>query len=93
MPPQKLPADERAMMSTCAGPTSSEQRKRKICEACGQEFMCSAMAAGCWCEEIHLTDAAREEISRRYRDCLCRNCLSGLQAEDGYKPAQEPSSA
>jgi Cysteine-rich CWC len=70
MPPHELLANERGMMSTCAGPTSTGQQKRKICEACSQEFLCKAMAAGCWCEEIHLTAAWREEISRRYRDCL-----------------------
>jgi len=59
--------------------TSPEQQKRKVCEACGQEFFCSAMAAGCWCEEIRLTAAAREKISSRYHDCLCRNCLSRFQ--------------
>jgi hypothetical protein len=75
MPQRELRADEGEMMSTCAGPSSTEQQKGKICEACGQEFLCSAMVEGCWCEEIRLTAAAREEISLRYRDCLCRNCL------------------
>jgi hypothetical protein len=70
------------MMSTRAGPTTPEQQKLKICEACGQEFLCKSMAAGCWCEEIHLTVAAREEISRRYRDCLCRNCLALFAANE-----------
>jgi hypothetical protein len=69
-------------MSTRTGPTSSEQQKAKICEACGQEFSFSAMAAGCWCEEIHLTAMAREEISRHYRDCLCRNCLEQFSANE-----------
>jgi hypothetical protein len=77
----ELPTDERAMMSTCAEPTFPEQQKRKTCEACGQGFLCGAMAAGCWCEEIRLTAAAREEISRRYRDCLCRNCLEQFVSE------------
>jgi hypothetical protein len=39
------------------------------------------MAPGCWCEEIRLTAAAREEISRRYRDCLCRNCVALFAAK------------
>src|SRR6266446_9209104 len=82
MPPHKLRAVEGARMSTCAGPASPEQRRPKICEACGQEFLCSAMAPGCWCEEIHLTAAAREEIARRYRECLCRNCLAHFAADE-----------
>ena len=69
-------------MSICAGPTSWELQKAKICEACGQEFLCSAMAAGFWCEEIHLATTAREEISRGYRECLCRNCLEHFSANE-----------
>jgi hypothetical protein len=80
------------MMSTCTGPTSPEQQKRKICEACGQEFLCGAMAAGCWCEQIRLTAATREEISRRYHDCLCRNCLGGFQIGDNHAATPEPPS-
>jgi hypothetical protein len=89
---RQRPADERTMMSTCAGPTCPEQQNRKTCEACGQEFLCQSMDAGCWCEEIHLTDAAREEISHRFRDCLCRNCLGRFQAKDGYMPRQNQDS-
>jgi hypothetical protein len=80
------------VMTACAESTSPEQQKVKTCEACGQQFLCKAMAAGCWCEEIHLTAAARQEISRRYRDCLCRNCLSGFQPDNGHTPTQKSSS-
>ena len=79
-------------MTVCAESTSPEQQKLKTCEACGQQFLCKAMAAGCRCEEIHLTPAAREEISRRYRDCLCRNCLSRFQRDDGHVPTEKSSS-
>jgi len=50
-------------------------RKRKACEACGQPFECGASQAGCWCEEVKLSPAARAEIAARYGDCLCRKCL------------------
>src|ERR1700675_2887619 len=82
IPQHELPADERTLMSMCAAPASPEQQKSKICEACGHEFLCSALAAGCWCEEIHLTAAAREEISRLYRDCLCRNCIAQFATKE-----------
>src|SRR5260370_39417801 len=78
-------------MTACADPTSPEQQKLKTCEACGQQFLCKAMAAGCWCEEIHLTPAAREEISRCHRDCLCRNCLSRFQPDDAHLPSEKSS--
>jgi Cysteine-rich CWC len=67
-------------MVACAESNSPEKHERKTCEACGQQFSCKAMAAGCWCEEIHLTVEAREEISRRYQDCLCRSCLERFAA-------------
>ena len=67
-------------ISERAEAVSSEQSQRKVCEACGEGFVCKSMAAGCWCEEIRLTAAAREEISRRYCDCLCRDCLTIVSA-------------
>jgi hypothetical protein len=79
-------------MTECADSTSPQEQKLKTCEACGQQFLCKAISAGCWCEEIHLTAEARQEISRRHRDCLCRNCLSGFQLDDGRMPKQASGS-
>ena len=79
-------------MTTCADSTSPQQQKLKTCEACGQQFLCKAMAAGCWCEEIRLTSEAREEISRRYGDCLCRNCLNEFQPDDERTPKRKSDS-
>lgn len=79
-------------MAACAEPTSPQEQKLKTCEACGREFQCKSMAAGCWCEEIHLTAEVRKEISRRYRDCLCRKCLNGFQLGDGRTPRQASGS-
>jgi Cysteine-rich CWC len=62
-------------MSTCNESASSKQQERKICDACGKEFFCTATASGCWCEKVRLTATAREEVANRYNDCLCRNCL------------------
>ena len=45
------------------------------CEACGSEFTCGGSLAGCWCQEIAVSDDTRAEIRRRYRECLCRSCL------------------
>jgi hypothetical protein len=56
---------------TC-GPEPSE------CEACGQNFNCGAALAGCWCVEIKLSDAARQELRTRYQRCLCRACLESF---------------
>ncbi|MDT4969503.1 MAG: Cysteine-rich [Acidobacteriota bacterium] len=49
-----------------------------ICEACGNEFACGAALGSCWCAEIELSDAARNELGARYSGCLCRTCLEGF---------------
>ena len=54
------------------------------CPACGQRFACGATLRGCWCSEIRLTDAAREELKQLYSGCLCRNCLE--RASEKAKP-------
>lgn len=53
-------------------------RRELVCERCGQPFTCGASLAGCWCEEIELSEAASAELRRNYRDCLCRTCLEQL---------------
>lgn len=51
------------------------------CAACGAKFSCGAALAECWCSQIPLSDEARAELRARYRECLCSECLRGL--EDG----------
>jgi hypothetical protein len=48
------------------------------CEACGESFACGANTGGCWCGEIKLSDAVREELRAKYQRCLCRACLEKL---------------
>ena len=45
------------------------------CESCGKEFACGMSLRGCWCAEVQLTDEARAELKKQFRDCLCRECL------------------
>lgn len=54
---------------------SSRWRAPETCEACGEKFMCGAALKGCWCSEVKLSEAKREELKRRYKGCLCRQCL------------------
>lgn len=49
--------------------------KAEVCERCGKEFRCGATLSGCWCAEVQLTDAQREELKARYKGCVCRECL------------------
>jgi hypothetical protein len=63
-----------------------------VCEACGGAFTCGASSpAGCWCQEIELSEAARAELRARYERCLCRACLenyAGGERTDGEKAEQ-----
>jgi len=55
------------------------KRQRK-CESCGSEFKCEIGIKGCWCSKVDLTDEVRAELAEKYDDCLCKNCLEGVQA-------------
>jgi Cysteine-rich CWC len=57
--------------------------RERVCEACGKEFSCGASLSGCWCSEINLTDETRADLKLRYRDCLCRECLSSHSSDGG----------
>ena len=50
----------------------------KVCEACGERFGCGAKSDGCWCSEIVVPESVSEDISAKYPDCLCPNCLKSL---------------
>jgi hypothetical protein len=56
--------------------------RERVCEACGNEFVCGASLRGCWCSEINLSDATRAELKSLYRDCLCRGCLEKVSAKE-----------
>ena len=46
-----------------------------VCESCGDEFTCGASLKGCWCMDLQLTDKSREELKKKFDDCLCPSCL------------------
>jgi hypothetical protein len=56
-------------------------RDPSVCEACGNEFVCGATLAGCWCSEIKLTDEIRARLRQLYERCLCRDCLERYSKE------------
>ena len=60
-------------------------RDSSVCEACGNEFVCGATLAGCWCSEIKLTDEIRAELRKNYERCLCRDCLERWSLSNGSK--------
>ena len=57
-------------------------RRNLICESCGDEFSCGASLSGCWCAEIKLKEETRSELRKQFTDCLCRNCLERMAAQE-----------
>lgn len=56
-------------------------RKTRECEACGESFACEiSLATGCWCGEVILSEAARQQLRANYKSCLCRACLEKAAA-------------
>ncbi|HYW73063.1 MAG TPA: cysteine-rich CWC family protein [Pyrinomonadaceae bacterium] len=60
--------------------------RERICESCGAGFLCGASLRGCWCAEITLGDAERAELQKRFRDCLCRDCLEKASQHEAVRP-------
>ena len=58
--------------------TLPQYHKPSVCEACGETFICGATDSGCWCQEVELSEAAREKLRARYQGCLCRVCLENI---------------
>ena len=53
-----------------------DKRTLRACEACGNPFRCGASLKGCWCFQVKLRPEAREELLRKYKYCLCGECLA-----------------
>jgi len=74
-----------------SGRTLPQYVAPSTCEACGRAFTCGATLAGCWCQEIKLSEEVRAELRACYERCLCRVCLEnyaeGLK-KDGEKEEQ-----
>lgn len=60
---------------------SRQNGAQAICPACGEKFECGATIKGCWCSEVKLSEAAREEMKAKYKGCVCRACLERFAAK------------
>ncbi len=66
------------------------QQRFRQCPRCGGRFECrSGMIERCQCRAVPLDARQREEIARRYDDCLCAACLAALRNELG--PSRPPA--
>ncbi len=51
----------------------------KICECCHQTFICNEnKIINCHCSKITLSANAIEFINKKYKNCLCFNCLKAI---------------
>lgn len=58
----------------------------KSCPSCNQVFECKpGNITECQCFGLVFTEAEKEYIGKITTDCLCRNCLLGLQQELRYE--------
>lgn len=61
-------------------------RKAQTCESCGADFACEiSLGKGCWCGEVKLSDATRQELRAKFRRCLCRSCLESFEAVNAVR--------
>ena len=56
--------------------------KQKTCEACAMQFECGSLAKPCWCRKVKLSSDALAELTSRYTDCLCPDCLNEVARKD-----------
>ncbi|MHB8396027.1 MAG: cysteine-rich CWC family protein [Thermoplasmataceae archaeon] len=52
------------------------------CEVCGSAFTCGTPFPACWCLGVAITSERLKQISRKYHDCICRNCLTHLASSE-----------
>ncbi|MBS1656129.1 MAG: cysteine-rich CWC family protein [Bacteroidetes bacterium] len=58
------------------------QHEIKTCPRCQKKFECKpGNITQCQCYGIFLSAELKAYIEERYRDCLCRDCLTHLQQE------------
>lgn len=55
---------------------------QKLCEKCGDSFECRAdNIALCHCNNVVLSNFQMDEIQKKYKNCLCKNCLNAIKKE------------
>lgn len=63
-------------------PVDDKNLSDKVCESCGKGFSCGADAGKCWCFEIELAEHSLENLEKDFKNCLCRECLTGYNEEN-----------
>lgn len=47
---------------------------KSVCPKCGKTFTCSPQG-NCWCNGYALSNKSLLLIRKKYKGCLCENCL------------------
>ena len=63
--------------------------ENKFCPCCNEVFECKAGSITiCQCMEVAVSASAKELISKKYDDCLCKYCLLKIE-EDATKASAD----
>jgi hypothetical protein len=62
--------------------------RQTVCQACGTTFGCCAdRIETCWCSTVQVSDEAREEIKKKFSDCICPACLAKFAQKEATPKA------
>jgi hypothetical protein len=57
-----------------------------VCPRCSNAFECGIGSGACWCADVSIGDATRSAFAQYYEGCLCRDCLTSLEADRPQAP-------
>jgi hypothetical protein len=57
-----------------------------VCPRCSDAFECGIGSGACWCADVTISDATRTAFTQYYEGCLCRDCLTSLEADRPQVP-------
>ena len=55
---------------------NNNEFEKTACEACGKGFSCGAESENCWCFEVQMKPEILLNLQKKYKNCLCSNCLT-----------------
>jgi hypothetical protein len=58
----------------------NERTEDLRCASCGEKFRCGAKTAECWCFAVEISRETLADLQKRFRHCLCPQCLNKSSA-------------
>jgi hypothetical protein len=62
-------------------PPPAPQTDTVLCPRCGEGFGCGVTTGGCWCADVVIDNATREDLAKFYDGCLCPTCLERIESD------------